>query len=55
MKRAKITFLDEKKIAKKAKKIYQDFKESQFSDNPINPKLAAFQKAKKDIKIDDLF
>ena len=47
--------IKEKQMEKKAQKIYKKFCENSSVDNPIKAKFLAFQKAKKDINLKDLF
>ena len=54
MKNGKVTFLKEQELKKKAIENAQ-FLESKFAQNPIKAKFLAFQEAKKNITIKDLF
>lgn len=54
MEKDKITFLKEKELKQRATR-QAEFLEKKFAQNPIKAKFQAFQKTKRDIKIEDLF
>ena len=55
MKDKKISFIKEKELSKKADKLYREFVESGFVENPIKAKFLAFREIKKETKLKDLF
>ena len=55
MENDKITFLKEKNLTKQADKIYNDFINSDYAQNPIKAKFLAFKKVKKQIDTKELF
>ncbi len=54
MKKEKITFIQEKKLEKKAQENHE-LMQNKYSENPIKAKFKAFVKTKKEISIKDLF
>lgn len=49
-----IKYLQEEEIIKKAKQALREFVEKDYAQNPIKAQFKAFQKAKRQVKFDDL-